>query len=78
MVFCLRHVGITDWVRETLKKSVKTLARRSAYALTTHPGNLKECLKVLLTSVTESVITQSFRTAGALMHGSVLLASKRV
>jgi hypothetical protein len=25
---------------------------------------------------TESVITQSFRTAGALMHGSVLLVSK--
>jgi hypothetical protein len=30
-----------------------------------------------LTSATESVIIQSSGTAGALMHGSVLLASKR-
>jgi hypothetical protein len=35
------------------------------------------CLKVLLTLATESVITQSSGTAGALMHASVLLASKR-
>ena len=34
------------------------------------------CFKVLLTSATESVITQSSRTAGALMHASVLLALK--
>ena len=35
------------------------------------------CFKVLFTSATESVITQSFKTAGALVHASVLLASKR-
>ena len=35
------------------------------------------CLKVLLTLTMEIVITQSSRAAGALMHGSVLLASKR-
>ena len=33
------------------------------------------CLKVLFTSANESVITQSSRTAGALVHASVLLAS---
>ena len=39
--------------------------------------NVDLFLKVLLTSATESVITQSSGTAGAVMHGSVLLASKR-
>jgi hypothetical protein len=35
------------------------------------------CLKVLLTSATERVITQSSGTAGALMHASVLFPLKR-
>ena len=82
---CLKHVGITDWVRERLKMSVKTFASWSAHVQSTGPGNLSgpsalcmlTCLKVLLTSVMESVITQSSATAGALMHGSVLLTSKR-
>ena len=81
---CLKHFGITDSDRERLKMSVKTLAIWSAHALSTHPGNpsgpavllMLTCLKVLLTSATESVITQSSRTAGALVHASVLLASK--
>ena len=37
MVVCLKHVGITDWVRERLKISGKTLASWSAHALS--PGN---------------------------------------
>ena len=39
MVVCLKHVGITDSVRESLKMSVKTLASWSTYALSTRPGN---------------------------------------
>ena len=85
MVVCLIHVGITDSDRERLKMSVKTLASWSAHARSARPGNpsgpaalrMLTCLNVLLTSAAESVITQSSRTAGALMHVSVLLASKR-
>ena len=50
--------------------SVKTLASWSAHARSTHPGKG-------LTSAADSVITQSSGTAGALMHISVLFASKR-
>ena len=42
---CLKHVGITDWVRERLKMSGKTL---SADALITHPGNLSGLVNVNL------------------------------
>ena len=77
-------ICITDSDRERLKMSVKTLASWSAHACSTRPGNLSDTvalgmltyLKVLLTSAAESVITQSSGTAGALMHVSVLLASK--
>ena len=40
MVVCLKHVGITDSVRDRLKMSVKILASVSAHAQSTHPGNL--------------------------------------
>ena len=76
----LKHVGVTDLVRETLKMSVKTLASWSLHALSTRPGKSSDpagLLIVLLTSATESVITQLSGTAGALKHASVLLASKR-
>ena len=80
MVVCLKHVGITDLEGERLKMSVKTLASWSVHARSTHPGNpsgpaalwMLTFLKVLLTSAAESVITQSTRTASALMHVSVL------
>jgi hypothetical protein len=39
MGVCLKHVVITDSVRERLKMSVKTLAIWSAHALSTRPGN---------------------------------------
>ena len=39
MVICLKHVGITDTVRDRLKMSVKTLASLSAHARSTRPGN---------------------------------------
>ena len=39
MVVCLKHVGITDSDRERLKMSVKTLAKWSAHACSTRPGN---------------------------------------
>ena len=85
MVICLKHVGITDSDREWLKILVKTLASWSAHARSTHNGNpsgpaallMLTYLKVLLTSAAESVITQSSRSDGALMHVSVLFASKR-
>ena len=82
MVVCLKHVGITDSDRERLKMSAKTLASWSAHAHSTHPGNPSgpvnvDMFKGLLTSCAESVITQSSRTAGALMHASLLLASKQ-
>ena len=74
----MKHVGIPDSVRDRLKMSVKTLVSWSAHAQSTRPGNpsMLTCLKVLLTCVTERVITQSSGTADALMHASVLLASK--
>ena len=79
MVVCLKYVGITDLDRERLNISVKTLASWSAHARSTCPGNpsgpvalwMLTCLKVLLTSATESEITQSYGTAGALMQGSL-------
>jgi hypothetical protein len=40
MVACLKHVGITDSVRNRLKMSVKTLDSCSAHARSTSPGNL--------------------------------------
>ena len=81
---CLKHVGITDSVSDWLKMSVKTLASWAVHAQSTRPGNpsspealgMLTCLNVLLTSATESVITQLSGTADALMHASVLLASK--
>ena len=39
MVFCLKYVDITDWVRERLKMSVKTLTSWSANAMRKRPGN---------------------------------------
>ena len=82
---CLKHVGITDSDRERLNMSVKTLASWSVHALSTRPDNtsvpvalrMLTCLKVLLTSAAESVITQSSGTADALMHVSVFLSSKQ-
>lgn len=38
MEVCLKHVGITDGNNERLKMSLKTPARWSAHALSTHPG----------------------------------------
>jgi hypothetical protein len=73
MVVCLKHVGITDWVRERLKMSVKTLVNLSADVLSMRPGNPSGLTHIGY----KSVITQSSRTAGVLMHGSVLHASKR-
>ena len=80
----LEKVGFADRVRDRLKISVKTLASWSVYDLSTCPGILSvpaalrmlSCLKVLLTSAMESEITHSSGTAGALIHDSVLLASK--
>ena len=48
MVVCLKHVGVTDGVRERLKMSVKGLASWSVLALSTHPSNLAilTCFKV--------------------------------
>ena len=79
MVF-LKHI---DSDRERFKMSVKTIASWSAHARSTRPGNLSACgivnvdLFKGLTSAAKSVITQSSGTADALMHVSVLLASKR-
>ena len=39
MVVYLKHVGITNSVKERLKMSVKTLASWSAHALSTRLGN---------------------------------------
>ena len=58
--------------------SVKTLASWSSRTQSTRPGNrsgpaalwMLACLNVLLTSATESVITQSSGTSDALMHAS--------
>ena len=36
---CLKHVDITDSVKEKLKMSVNTLASWSAHGLSTGPGN---------------------------------------
>ena len=38
MVVCLKHVGITDSIRDMLKMSVKTPASWSAHARSTRPG----------------------------------------
>jgi hypothetical protein len=46
MVVCLKHVGITDSVRERLKMSIKTLASWSAHALSKRPGNVWPCVLV--------------------------------
>ena len=71
---CLKHVGITDSDRQKLEMSVNTLASWSAHACSTRPGNpsgpearMLTCLKVLLTSAAESMITQS-GTTDALMQ----------
>ena len=73
MVVCLKHVGIT----------VKTLASWSVDALSNRPGSPSGPAALYVNlfkgyiSATESVITQSSGTAGALMHVSVLSSSKR-
>ena len=61
----MKHVGITDSVREWLKMSVKTLASWSTHVWNTRPGirlacgfvNVDLLIKVLFTSATESVIS---------------------
>jgi hypothetical protein len=42
MLVCLKHVGVTDSVRDWLKMSVKTLASWLAHARSTHSGNLSD------------------------------------
>ena len=70
LVVSLKHVGITDWDKDRLKMSVKTLARWSVCALRTLPGipsgleNVNLFRKVVFTSAMESEITQPSRTTG--------------
>ena len=64
--------------------SVKTLACLYTYVQSTRPGNPSgptafkqvNIYKVLLTSATESMITQLSGKAGSLMHALALLALK--
>ena len=83
MVICLKHVGITDLDRERWKMSVKTLASWSAHAHSTRPVNPSGPCGLANVDLFKGlihigcVITQSSGTAGALMHVSVLFASKR-
>jgi hypothetical protein len=39
LMVCLKHVAITDSIRDMLEMSVKTPASWSAHARSTHPGN---------------------------------------
>ena len=72
---CLKHVGITDSDRERLEMSVKTLASWSAHARSTlvNVDLFKGLTHISCGECDHTVI----RTADALMHVSVLLASKR-
>ena len=79
---CGQHVGITDWDKERLKMSIKMPASWSPHALRKCLGipsgtaalRVLTRLIVLLTSASENLITQSIRTAGALMQGSFLFS----
>ena len=67
MGVCLKHSGM----------SVKTLDSWSAHGLSNLSGPAALCMFKCLAHIgDECVITQSSRTAGALVHASVLLASK--
>jgi hypothetical protein len=85
MVVYLKHVGVTDSVRDRLKTSVKTLASWSAHAQSTRSCDpsgpaalwLRPLNRSTFTSTMESMIIQSFGTADALMYATVLLASKQ-
>ena len=46
MAVCLKHVGITDSVRDRLNMSVKTLASWSVHPRSTRPGNLSGLVNV--------------------------------
>jgi hypothetical protein len=80
MVISMKHVGIIDW--ERLKMSMKLLASWSVHVLRTGPGipsaalQVLTYLKLLLTSATESEITQSSGTKEAFMQDSVLFFFK--
>ena len=77
MVLCLKHVGITDWVRERLKMSVKSPASWSVHALSKRPGNPFWPCGFLNVSLFKGHIAYGEReNSDALMTGSVLLASK--
>jgi hypothetical protein len=77
MVVCLKHVGITDSVRDGLKMSVKTLASWSEHAWSTHPGNPSGLVNVELFKGLTSVLSRSRTVQLILSCMFVLLASKR-
>jgi hypothetical protein len=72
MVVCLKHVGITDSIRERLKISVKTPTSWSAHDPSTRPGNPSVNVDLF-----KGLAHIGYGAAGSLMHASVLLASKR-
>jgi hypothetical protein len=80
MVVCLKHVGITNLDRERLEMRHLLIGQfmLAVHVLVIHLlcGLVNVDLSKGLTLAAESVITQSSGTAGALMHVSVLLASK--
>jgi hypothetical protein len=79
MVVCLKQVCFTDLFRDWFNISVKKLASWSAHARRMRLGKSSGPVNLFkgLASATESVITQSSGTAGAVMHVSMLLASMR-
>ena len=72
----------TSWYYRLNQGHIENVSEDTYQLVSTRPGNpagpaplcLLTCLKVLLTSATEIVVTQSSGTADALMHASVLLA----